>query len=197
MGRRPRFKTPMSQARDKLVGFTIRPFMLFQPRTRYLIGFVILVVLTTLLVLTNYTSGYPTHYKEGDIVTRAIIARADITTVDLTETERRKNAARALTRPVFNFDSSRSETSAQSFRAAWDELKKQAANSDHKNATWTGDGGPGVAKAIVAHNFNEADLDRLTAIIREVGNTYIYDDSDGDRLQQEIVLVDVRNQSLR
>ena len=56
-----------------------------------------------------------------------------------------------------------------------------------------GDGGPGVAKAIIAHNFNEADLDRLTAIIREVGNTYIYDDSDADRLQQEIVLVDVRN----
>ena len=92
--------------------------MSFEPRTRYLIGFVILVILTTLLLLTNYTSGYPTHYKEGDVVSRAIIARADITTVDLTETERRKSAARALTRPVFNFDSSRAETSAQSFRAA-------------------------------------------------------------------------------
>src|SRR5262245_59884646 len=102
MGRRPRFTTPLSQAREKLVGYVIRPFMFFPPRTRYLIGFVILVTLTTLLLLTNYSSGYPTHYREGDIVTRAIIARADITTVDLGETERRRNAARALTRPVFN-----------------------------------------------------------------------------------------------
>jgi hypothetical protein len=29
MGLRPRFKTPFSQVRDKLVGYAVRPFMLF------------------------------------------------------------------------------------------------------------------------------------------------------------------------
>ena len=43
MGLRPRFKTPFSQARDKLVAYAIRPFMVFQPRTRFLIGCAILV----------------------------------------------------------------------------------------------------------------------------------------------------------
>ena len=33
----------------------------------------------------------------------------------------------------------------------------------------------------------------LASIIREVSAGYIYDDDDADRLQQEIVLVDVRN----
>ena len=58
---------------------------------------------------------------------------------------------------------------------------------------WTGEGGQAVARAIIAHNFNEDDLERLTAIIREIGAGYIYDDADADRLQHEIVLVDVRN----
>ena len=46
MGLRPRFKTPFSQARDKLLAYAIRPFMVFQPRTRFLIGCAILVTLT-------------------------------------------------------------------------------------------------------------------------------------------------------
>jgi membrane-associated HD superfamily phosphohydrolase len=48
-------------------------------------------------------------------------------------------------------------------------------------------------RAILSHNFSEADLDRLTAIIRETAASYIYDDNDADRLDQDIVIVDVRN----
>lgn len=193
MGLRPRFKTPLSQARDKVLAYLIRPFMVFEPRTRFLIGCALLVVLTTLLLQTNYSSAYPTHFTEGEVVGRAITAPADITTVDLAETEKRRTAAREATRPVFNFDSTRAETSAQSFRAAWEELKKQIAAGERKTAHWNGEGGPAVARAIIAHNFNEEDLERITSIIREVAATYIYDDSDADRLKQEIVLVDVRN----
>ena len=57
-------------------------------------------------------------------------------------------------------------------------------------------GGPAVAKAIIAHNFDEADLDRISSIVREIGAGKIYDDGDADRLQHEIILVDVRNPSL-
>lgn len=192
MGLRPRFKTPLSQARDKLVGYAIRPFMVFEPQTRFLIGCGILVVLTTLLLLSNYSSGFRENYKEGDVVLRAIIAPADITTVDVSETERRREIAREATRPVFNFDSSRPETSVQSFRADWEDLKRQSI-SGQKSAAWNGEGGAGVARAVIAHNFNENDLERITSIIREISAGYIYDDNDANRLKQEIVLVDVRN----
>src|SRR5207253_3723469 len=80
-------------------------------------------------------------------------------------------------------------------RAAWEALKKQTDNHGTKPAqpTWTGEGGAGVARTIIAHHFDDQDLDRLTDLIREISDTYIYDDNDSTRLQQEIVLVDVRD----
>jgi len=192
MGLRPRFKTPLDQARDKLVGYAIRPFIAFDSRTRFFLGYGILVVSTTFLLLSNYSSGFTENYKEGDVVARTVIAPADITTVDISEKEKRRAAAREATRPIFNFDSSRAESSAQSFRAGWEALKKQVASGQNKLQYWNGEDAA-VARAIISHNFNNEDLDRLTTLIREVGAGYIYDDNDADRLKQEIVLVDIRN----
>ena len=190
MGLRPRFKTPFSQARDKLIAYAMRPLMVFKPRTRFLIGCGVLVLITTLLLVTNRFAGLG-NYQPGEVLNRSIIAPADITAVDAVETEKRKAAAREATRAVFNFDSSRAETSVQSFRSAWEDLKEQT--SQNRPAVWNGEGGQAVAQAIIAHKFNEADLDRLAGIIREIGAGYIYDDADANRLQQEIILVDVRN----
>ena len=174
MGLRPRFKTPFSQARDKLLAYAIRPFMVFEPRTRFLIGCAILVTLTTALLITDYSSGFSENYKEGEILARDIVAPLDITAVDEAETERRKVAAREATRPVFNYDSSRAETSVESLRAGWEELQKKIAPDK---------------------TFSEQDLDRLTAIVRDISTGYIYDDNEANRLQQDIVLVDQRNQA--
>jgi len=190
MGLRPRFKTPFGQARDKFVAYAMRPLMVFSPRTRFIIGCCALVLLTTLLLL-SYSATFSENYKEGEILKKTIVVPADITTIDRSETDRRKAGAREATRPVFNFDSSRTETSAQSFRAAWEELKKSGAARDSN--LFSGVGGKALASAIATHKFNEADLNQLTTLIREVGAGYIYDDSDGERLKQEIVLVDVRN----
>jgi cyclic-di-AMP phosphodiesterase PgpH len=192
MGLRPRFKTPFSQARDKLFAYAIRPLMVFQPRTRFLIGCSVLVLLTTLLLITTRSTNLNENYKLGDVLNRSIVAPADLTAVDQAETERRKTTARETTRPVFNFDSSRAETSVQSFRSAWEDLKKQTTSGQNKSPVWSGEGGPAVAQTIISHNFNETDLERLTSIIREIGAVYIYDDADAERLQQEIVLVDIR-----
>ena len=192
MGLRPRFKTPLSQARDKLMAYAIRPLMVFQPRQRFLIGCSLLVLLTTLLLFSNRASTFNENYKLGDVLSRSIIAPTDLTAVDQAETERRKETARESTRVVFNFDSSRAESSVQSFRSAWEDLQKQT-TSGQKSPTWTGEGGPAVAQAIIAHDFDETDLDRIESLIREIGAGYIYDDADADRLQQEIVLVDIRN----
>src|SRR6185369_4260538 len=132
------------------------------------------------------------NYNFGEVVTRSIISPADLTAVDQAETERRKTAARESTRPVFNYDSSRAESSVQSFRSAWEDLQKQT-TSGQKSFNWSGEGGPTVAQTIIAHGFDETDLDRIESLIREIGAGYIYDDADADRLQQEIVLVDIRN----
>lgn len=191
MGLRPRFKTPFSQARDKLMAYAIRPLMYFRPRTRFLIACSILVIVTTFL-LSNRSSSFTENYRLGDIVGRSIIAPADVTAVDTAETEKRKAAAREATRPVFNWDSSRAEISVQSFRSAWEDLNKQTTESQ-KPPVWGGEGGAAVADAIAAHNFSETDLDRIASIIREVGAQYIYDDADAERLQHEIVLVDIRS----
>ena len=174
MGLRPRFKSPLSQARDKLIAYALRPLRTFQPRTRFLIACSALVLATTLLLLNPHSSILNEDYKEGDVLSRAIVVPADITTVDLAETERRKAAAREATRPVFNSDSSRTEASVQSFVAGWEELRGRVAPNQ---------------------NLSENEIDRLSSIIREVGEGYIYDDSDAERLQNEIVLIDARDPS--
>jgi cyclic-di-AMP phosphodiesterase PgpH len=168
MGLRPRFKTPFSQARDKILAYLYRPLLVFQPRTRFLIGCSVLVLLTTLLLLTNRASSFNENYTIGEVLGRSIVAPSDITTEDQAETERLKNIARASTRPVFNYDSSRADTTVQSFRSTWDDLQQQTPSK------------------------SEVDVDRIASIIREISSGYIYDDNEADRLQSEIVLVDVR-----
>ena len=192
MGLRPRFTTPLSQARETLGRYLVRPFEVFKPQTRLFVGFGLLVVVTTLLLLNSYSSGLAENYREGDVVTRTVVAPVDITTVDIAETEKRRNAVREATRSSFNFDSTRGESSAESFRAEWEDLKKQV-EAKTKAPAWSGEGGVAVARAVISHKFDENELDRLTALIREIGGGYIYDDNDSDRLKQEIVLIDVRN----
>lgn len=196
MALRPRFTTPFSRVRDLVSQYVVRPFEIFNPRTRLFIGFGFLVAITVPLLVSNYSSGYAQDYREGEVIRGNVVARADVNGIDIVETERRRNAARQATRPIFNFDSTRGDSSARSFRAAWEDLKSQAeAKTPGKAPTWSGEGGVGVARAIAARKFDEEDLNRLVALIREVGDKYIYDDGEADRLNQEIVLVDVRNPS--
>jgi putative nucleotidyltransferase with HDIG domain len=196
MAIRPRFTTPFSRARDVAAQYVVRPFKIFKPRTRLLIGFGFLVAITVPLLASNFSSGSAQDYREGEVVRGNVVARADVNGFDIVETERRRNEARQATRPIFNFDSTRGESSARSFRAAWEDLKGQTeTKTPGKSPSWSGDGGAGVARALAAHNFNEHDLDQLASFIRETGDKYIYDDAEADRLNQEVVLVDVRNPS--
>src|SRR6267378_7796598 len=146
MARRPRFTTRFTQSRDLVVQRMTRLLHVFKPRTRFLIGFGALVVITTPLLLNTYSSSFAEDYREGDIIRGSIVARGDITAVDISETERRRNAARQATRPVFNYDSTRGESSSRSFQAGWDDLKQQLqAKRNHTEVTWSGEGGATVA----------------------------------------------------
>jgi putative nucleotidyltransferase with HDIG domain len=194
MALRPRFTTPFSRARDKFAQYVVRPFEAFNPTTRFAIGFCLLVAVTAPLLLSNYASGFSEDYREGDVVRGSVVARADITGVDISETEKRRNAARQSTRPVFNFDSTRGASSARSFQAALDDLKRQM-DSRQRNLTWSGEGGPAVAHALEPNKFRDDTLDQITKSIHEVADRYVYDDADAERLNEEITLVDVRNPS--
>src|SRR6185312_1392968 len=192
MALRPRFTTPFSRARELAFQYFLRPFKVFQPRTRLLIGFGVLVAVTVPLLLSNYSTGSAHEYREGEVVRGNVVARSDVNAFDIVETERRRNVARQSTRPIFNFDSTRGESSARSFRAAWEQLKTSA-GAPGKAPSWSGEGGAGVARALLAHNLKDEDLQQLVTLIRETSDRYIYDDTETDRLNQEIVLVDVRN----
>lgn len=196
MALRPRFTTPFSRVRDTFIQYVVRPFKVFSPATRFAIGFGLLVAVTTPLLLSNYSSGFAGEYREGEVVRGSVVARADITGVDIAETERRRNAARDATRPIFNFDSTRGASSARSFRAAWEDLKHQLdSKAAGKDLTWSGEGGVAVSRALASSVLKDEDLDRIVKLVREVGDKYIFDDADAERLNQEVVLVDVRSPS--
>ena len=193
MALRPRFTTPFTRVRDTFVRYVVRPFKVFKPATRFRIGFAVLVLLTTLLLLSNYSPGFSTDYREGEVIRGTVVAPADVSGVDISETEKRRNAARDTIPPVFNFDSTRGESSARGFLAAWVALKQQnEAKKPAKDLTWNGVAGTGASRLLTATRSDE-EVNQIAKLIRDTGNKYIYDDGEADRLGQEIVLVDVRN----
>ena len=99
MGLRPRFTTPLTRVRDSFARYLVRPLKVLPPRARLFVGFVILVLITTLLLVSGYSSSFAEEYKEGDVVRRTVVAPADINTIDVVETERRRNVAREHTAP--------------------------------------------------------------------------------------------------
>ena len=204
--RRPRFKSPMNRMRDGALGFLLRPLRRFSPRVRFYIGFAVLTISTTLVLANTFSRTPVEDYKEGEIIRRTVIAPADIPGIDLTETDKRKQAARESIRPVFNFDSARAAADAQSFRAAWEDLQKQAeparGGTDKVEPAWSGAVNTtddeiatrhAIARAVIAHRFDAGELERLTRMLREIGEAWIYDDAEAASLDQEIVLADLRN----
>ncbi|MBA2731448.1 MAG: hypothetical protein H0U54_01010, partial [Acidobacteria bacterium] len=199
--RRQRFASPLDKARNAVLGFILRPYKWFRPATRFFIVYGFFVIVTTLILVNSHSRGFLESYVEGDIVRRTIIAPADISVMDWTETEKRRGATKEATRLVFIFDSTRAETAVQSFRSAWEDLQRQATTQPGVNASarkelkWAGEGDGAIATAIVAHRFDANELERLTRILRETSDDYIFEDGDAEYLKQDIVLADKRNMS--
>jgi putative nucleotidyltransferase with HDIG domain len=197
--RRQRFVSPLDRARNAVLGFILRPYKRFAPTTRFYIVYGFFVIVTTLLLLNSFARGFSESYQEGDVVHRTVIAPADIGVMDWTETEKRRGAAKEAARPVFTFDPTRAENAVQSFRAAWEDLQKQATaqnnNNPRKELKWAGQGDGAIVAAITAHRFDRDELERLSRILRETSDGYIYEDGDAEYLKQDIVLVDRGNAS--
>jgi cyclic-di-AMP phosphodiesterase PgpH len=197
--RRQRFTSPLDRARNAVLDFVLRPYRWVAPAKRLYLVYGFFVIVTTLLLINSHSRSFIEHYEEGDIVRRTVIAPADISVMDWTETEKRRIAAKEAARPVFSFDSSRSETAVQSFRVAWEDLQRQASASGNANARkelkWAGEGAGAIVAAITAHRFDANELERISRILRETSDGYIYEDGDAEYLKQDIVLVDQRDKS--
>jgi membrane-associated HD superfamily phosphohydrolase len=199
-GRRPRFKSPFSEARDRALRAVTSPFRRLPPTTRFLVGFFALAVLTTLLLARTHSALTSAEvYQEGDVVRADVTAPADITAEDARQTEARRAAARANTPPVWDYDSARIEAAVQSFRVSWVTLRQQAeargsSNSNAANATpqrelaWPGQAPDrqAVARVIAAHNFDAGALEMLTHVMRDAGGGYVYDEGDAAELRPAV-----------
>jgi len=211
-GRRPRFKTPLTEARNLAARFARRPLKLLPPTARFLLGFLALAALTTLLLASTRPAQTSAEvYQEGDVVRAAVVSPADITAVDARETERRRETARREMPPVWNFDAWQIEDAAQTFRASWAALKQQSeargggnsnqtngnANSqrEHAEPVWPGAVGdrPAITRAVAAHGFDAGALESLTRMIREAGGGYVYDEREESHVSPEIRVVDVHS----
>src|ERR1700755_1079677 len=126
-GRRPRFNSPLTEARDRIVGVVMRPLRWFRPTTRFVLCFLALAAASTLL-LTRSRSALTSAevYQEGDVVRADVVAPADISSTDASETEARRAAARGEPRPVWAYDPTQIDSSVQNFRALWAALKQQS-----------------------------------------------------------------------
>ena len=204
-GRRPRFTSPLTDARNRAAELLARPLRRLRPATRLVLGFFALSLLSTaLLARTGPAMPASEAYQEGDIVSADVTSPADISTVDEVQTARRRDAARRAVPPVWTYDPARIEQAAQGFRASWTTLRQQAesraADANNNSAPSAGDlvwPGPaedpaGAARAVAAHRFDPAALEALTRILREQGGGFVYDERDAAQLKQEGQMVEVR-----
>jgi putative nucleotidyltransferase with HDIG domain len=206
-GRRPRFDSPLTQARKLLLPAFARPLKWFRPATRFLIGFFALAALTTLLLARTRSALTSAEvYQEGEVVRAAVVAPADISVEDVRETERRREAARRDATQVWDYDDAQIESAVQSFRASWAALQRQAdargaSNNLNANAPrergdllWPGPAADrqAVARAVAAHDFDAGTLEILTHMMREHSGGYIYDEADAVQVKPEGQSVEIR-----
>src|SRR5919107_1675874 len=126
-GRRPRFNTPLTDARDFVVGLVMRPLRWFRPTTRFVLCFLALAAASTLLLARTRSALTSAEvYQEGDVVRADVAAPADISLTDARATEARREAVRRETPPVWNYDPTQIESAAQNFRALWAALRQQS-----------------------------------------------------------------------
>lgn len=200
--RRPRFNARSNAVREFASRYIVSPFKWFSPRTRYRVGFMLLIITTTLLLINTRSRVSIEPYKLGDVVVRTVIAPADIEGVDVTETERQRAAARQAILPVFRFDPTVGEKAAAEFRAAWEDLQKQ---TDPKNANasanaepkWNGQGSPEAARAIISERFDPNALSRITQLLRTTAEGYVYDDRDAEQLKGEVALINAQSPNIQ
>jgi len=205
-------ETSFSKMRKTSGKYLSQPFVKLSENQRFWIGFVLLCLITTFLINNPFLRSKVEQYKEGDIARESVISPADITVTDEAETEKNLRTTREAVRPIFRFESNRSEESVQSFRSAWENLQRKTENSNANSRAninsksensrtnisskseispqWTGEGGAELGKVFAARKFSSNELEAVTRVLRENAQGSIYDDKDRQYFQNEITLID-------
>ena len=193
-------KSPLTRWREAAVAALLKPLVRFSDGQKFWMGFASLCLLTTLLIHNPlwHATGEQS-YKEGDIARESIIAPADVFFTDSEESDRLKIAAKNTVKPVFRYESNKSDQAVQRFLSSWEKLQRHGnepsnskqSNSDAKTEThWTGAGGADVGKTLAARQFSRNEIDSVRSAIKESAEGYIFDDSDKQYFQNEVSLFD-------
>ncbi|HEV8593220.1 MAG TPA: HDIG domain-containing protein, partial [Pyrinomonadaceae bacterium] len=126
----------------------------------------------------------------------SIISPADIHFIDEEETERIRQTAMDAVDPIFSSEPKRADEAVQSFRTAWENLERRAANSNIANKTNSTNQNTApisnaeLAKVFASRKFSGNELDAVSRVLRENASGDIYGDQDEPFLHGEISIVD-------
>ncbi len=198
-------KSPVTRWREKVFAELAKPFDRLSTGQQFWIGFAALCLVTTFLIHNPFWRAIGEQlYKEGDIARESIIAPADVDFTDTEESDKLKLEARNAVKPIFRFESNKSEQSVQRFLSSWERLQRhideesktkqsntKQSNTDSKSeAHWTGAGGAEVGKTLAARTFSRNELDTVQSALGESAVGYIFDDSDRQYFQNDVFVFD-------
>jgi putative nucleotidyltransferase with HDIG domain len=194
-------KSPTTRVRERLTKPFLRRIEKLSNDQRFWVGFVALCLVTTLLINNPlwHISAEP-QYKEGDIARESIVSPSDIYFTDTSEAERLRSEARDSAKPIFRYESGKSEQAVQRFLSSWESLQRHGGestvngkptNADSRSEThWVGAGGSDVGKLLSSRNFSRNELEAVESALRESAEGYIYDDSDKPYFQNQVAVFD-------
>jgi hypothetical protein len=189
----PNLAPPFAKTRKMIWIFVSKPFNSLTDKQIFWLGFAFLGLATTILLnnpLWNSNSGE--IYKEGDVLRESVISPADISQIDIEETEKIRQSATESVRPIFTFEAKRSEQTVENFRSAWEGLQRKTANI---NANIKVNANANVRfesqwLALNTRKFSPNEITAVTNALKESSDGLIYNDSDKDYLQNEVNLID-------
>jgi putative nucleotidyltransferase with HDIG domain len=190
-------KSPGTRLSETVKRAIERPFKALSENQRFWIGFALLCFFTTLLINNPlwHTAAEP-QYHVGETARESIVSPADIFFTDTEETERLRQEARDQVKPIFRYESGKSEQTVQRFLSSWESFQRRPnENTSNSKATnsdthWIGAGGADVAKTLSSRSFSRNELDAVQSALRESAEGYIYDDSDRQYFQNQVSVLD-------
>ena len=193
--------SPVTEWRRWLLGHLGKPFSYMSENQKFWLGFAVLCIVTTLLVSNPWwRAATAPVYQVGDVARESIISPADISFADPDEAQRLKSDAQAAVKPIFRYESNKSEQSVRGFLSSWEMLQRHGGetnanraptNADQKGEIhWTGPGGPDVGKTLSSRNFTRNELDAVQSAIRDSADGYIYDDSEKQYFASDVFVFD-------
>ncbi len=187
--------TQLNKLKINIQNYLRRPYENLSLNQKFWIGFVSLVIITTLLVNNPFWRAAPVEYKLGDIARESIISPADITNEDKEQTNKIIEIAKEGISPIFKVQTNTADEAVDSFLNAWEKFQKKTVDTNSNTnsetyAKWTGQGGEEVGKVFSARRFSSYEIDSITRVLRQSSEGSIYDDKDKQFLQNQVTLND-------